>query len=358
MRIKQVGHIVQNRSLRVFAILSVMVLASTLCGAEEKSSATPAAPPLLVETAVVKSAAGGKEITAVGTVRANEAVVIATEIAGRIESIGFSEGGRVKKGEVLLRLDAEISEAQRDQAQANLTLSAANYQRAEALFTDQAISAREVDEARAQYLLNQAQLRLRNAELAKSVITAPFSGVVGLRQVSPGSYVQPGTLIVTLDALDPVKIDFRLPESYANTIKVGQVLTLSVAALGNQRLAGTVVAIDPQIDEKGRSLLLRARAANPDGLLRPGMFANVRFSEGKTGEMLVVPEEAIVLQSSGQKVYRVVEGKVELVAVKTGKRRQGEVEILSGLRAGETVVTAGQLKIRPGTAVQIAAPRP
>jgi len=199
---------------------------------------------------------------------------------------------------------------------------------------------------------------LRNAELAKSVIVAPFAGVVGLRQVSPGSYVQEGTLIVTLDALDPVKVDFRLPESYANTIKVGQTLTLSVAALRGESLTGTVYAIDPQIDEKGRSLLLRARVANPDGRLRPGMFATVRLSTGAAGEMLVIPEEAIVLQSSGQKVYRVVAGKVELVAVTTGKRRQGEVEILTGLSVGDTVVTAGQLKIRPGSEVKIAAPQP
>ena len=340
---------------QVMVALALLLFLHAPSLAEEKK---PAPPPVLVEVAVVKSAANGKEITSVGTVRANESVVIATEIAGRIVEIAFSEGGRVRKGEVLLRLDAEISEAQRDQAQANLALSSANFQRAEALFKEQASSAQEVDAARAQYLLHQAQLRLRNAELAKSVIVAPFNGVVGLRQVSPGSYVQAGTEIVTLDALDPVKVDFRLPESYANSIKVGQALTLSVAALGNERLTGTVYAIDPQIDVAGRSLLLRARVPNPDGLLRPGMFANVRLTSGRAGEMLVIPEEALVLQSSGQKVYRVVAGKVELVSVKTGKRRQGEVEIVAGLRVGDTVVTAGQLKIRPGTEVKIAAPQP
>lgn len=358
MRSKPAGYLFKIRIFSILSVVSALVLANYIAFAEEKKPAAAAPPPMLVEAAVVKSAARGKEVTAVGTVRANESVVIATEIAGRIAAIGFSEGGEVKKGEVLLRLDAEISEAQRDQAQANLTLSAANYQRAEALFKDQAISAREVDEAKAQYLLNQAQLRLRNAELAKSVIVAPFAGVVGLRQVSPGSYVQPGTLIVTLDDLDPVKVDFRLPESYANTVKVGQTLTFSVVAQSGKSRVGTVYAIAPQIDEKGRSLLLRARVANPDGLLRPGMFANVRFSAGTAGETLVIPEEAIMLQSSGQKVYRVVAGKVELVAVETGKRRQGEVEILAGLRGGETVVTAGQLKIRPGSAVKIALPQP
>lgn len=345
------------RNFCFFAVLAGLTVLSSPALAEEKKPAVPA-PPMLVEAAVVKKAASGKEITAVGTVRADEAVAIATEIAGRIAAINFSEGGRVAKGEVLLRLDAAISEAQRDEAQANLTLSAANYQRAEALLKEQAISAQEVDAARAQFLLHQAQLRLRNAELAKSVIVAPFAGVVGLRQVSPGSYVQAGTLIVTLDALDSVKVDFRLPESYANTIKIGQTLTLSVAALGSESLTGTVYAIDPQIDEKGRSLLLRARVANPAGLLRPGMFATVRLSAGTAGETLVIPEEAIVLQSSGQKVYRVVAGKVDLVAVTTGKRRQGEVEILTGLSAGDTVVTAGQLKIRPGTEVKIATPQP
>ena len=207
---------VQNLPCKNFCplivLVSLMLLSAPVFAAETKAAA-PAPPAMLVEAAVVKKAASGKEITAVGTVRAHEAVAIATEIAGRIASINFSEGGRVAKGDVLLRLDAAISEAQRDEAQANLTLSAANYQRAEALFKEQAISAQDVDAARAQYLLHQAQLRLRTAELAKSVIVAPFAGVVGLRQVSPGSYVQPGTLIVTLDALDPVKVDFRLPEA-------------------------------------------------------------------------------------------------------------------------------------------------
>lgn len=351
-------HISPAGKLCSVAALIGMMLVNTAVFAAEKKPVTPPPAAMLVEAEQVKKAASGKEITAVGTVRADETVAIATEIAGRIASIHFSEGGRVAKGEVLLRLDAEISEAQRDEAQANLTLSTANYQRAEALLKEQAISEQEVDAARAQHLLHQAQLRLRNAELAKSVIVAPFAGVVGLRQVSPGSYVKEGTLIVTLDALDPVKVDFRLPESYANTIKVGQTLTLSVAALRGEALTGTVYAIDPQIDEKGRSLLLRARVANPKGQLRPGMFATIRLSAGTVGETLVIPEEAIVLQSSGQKVYRVVAGKVELVAVTTGKRRQGEVEILTGLQAGETVVTAGQLKIRPGSEVKIATPQP
>lgn len=354
---KLLTHISSAGKLCAVTALIGMMLVKTAVFAAEKKPVTPP-PAMLVEAALVKKAASGKEITAVGTVRADETVAIATEIAGRIASIHFSEGGRVAKGEVLLRLDAEISEAQRDEAQANLTLSTANYQRAEALLKEQAISEQEVDAARAQHLLHQAQLRLRNAELAKSVIVAPFAGVVGLRQVSPGSYVKEGTLIVTLDALDPVKVDFRLPESYANTIKVGQTLTLSVAAMRGESLTGTVYAIDPQIDEKGRSLLLRARVANPKGQLRPGMFATIRLSAGTVGETLVIPEEALVLQSSGQKVYRVVAGKVELVAVTTGKRRQGEVEILTGLQAGETVVTAGQLKIRPGSEVKIATPQP
>lgn len=358
MSSKLIAHNFKVRKFSLFFVISFLVLISFYALAEEKKPAAPQKAPILVETAVVKSAARGREITAIGTVRANESVEIATEIAGRIAAIDFSEGGQVRKGEVLLRLDAEINEAQRDQAQASLTLSAANYQRAETLFKDQAISAREVDEAKAQYLLDQAQLRLRSAELARSVIIAPFAGVVGLRQVSPGSYVQPGTLIVTLNDLDPVKVDFRLPESYANTVKVGQALTLSVAARSGESLVGTVYASDPQIDEKGRSLLLRARVANPRGLLRPGMFATVRFSEGGEGETMVIPEEALLLQKSGPQVYRVVAGKVELIAVETGKRRQGEVEILSGLEVGETVVTAGQLKIRPGSAVKIASPQP
>lgn len=340
--------------MTLVAVLGALLVHGLPLGAEEKKPSGSAPSAVLVETLLVKPAVAAREVTAVGTVRSNESVTLATEIAGRIDAVDFVEGGRVTKGTVLARLDQSVATAERDRVKAGLALSEANYQRAETLFREQAVSARERDEALAQFRLDEAQLRLSEAQLAKTVIRAPFAGRVGLRQVSVGGYVQPGTAIASLDDIDPVKVDFRVPENYAAAIRTGQKASVTVDALPERAFSGTVYAIDPQIDEKGRSLLLRARVANADGALRPGMFATVKLSLGEKANALFVPEEAIISQGGRQQVYKVVAGKVEAVAVKTGLRRKGEVEVVAGLKAGEAVITAGHLKVRPGATVSVA----
>lgn len=323
--------------------------------AEPQKAAASAGPPkgLPVEAAPVVMEPASRELTAVGTLQSNESVTVAAEIAGRVSDISFSEGEMAARGKVLLRLDPSVLAAERDRAKANLGLSEANYKRAELLLKDSAVSQRERDEAYSKWKLDEANLRLAEAQLAKATIRAPFEGVVGLRKVSPGSYLKPGDTIATLDDIDPIKVDFRVPEVYADQVKVGQPVKLTVDAVPGRAFEGKVYAIDPQVDTQGRSLLVRARVANADGPLRQGMFARIALELERRAEALTVPEEAIIGKGDQQLVFKVVDGKVEPAPVKLGIRSRGRVEIVEGLRAGETVITAGHMKVRPGMPVTV-----
>lgn len=323
--------------------------------AEPQKPGAPAGPPkgLPVEAAAVVMEPASRELTAVGTLQSNESVTVAAEIAGRISAISFSEGEEAPRGKVLLRLDPSVLAAERDRARANLGLSEANYKRAELLLKDNATSQRERDEAYAKWKLDQANLRLADAQLAKATIRAPFEGIVGLRKVSPGGYLKPGDMVATLDDIDPIKVDFRVPELYADQVKVGQPITLTVDAVPGRTFEGKVYAIDPQVDTRGRSLLVRARVANADGPLRQGMFARIALELERRAEALTVPEEAIIGKDNQQLVFKVVDGKVAPTPVKLGIRSKGRVEIVEGLKAGETVVTAGHMKVRPGMPVTV-----
>jgi len=320
-----------------------------------KASETQAQKPsgMPVEAAEVVSAPIKRKLSAVGTLQSDESVAVSAEIAGRVAEVSFAEGDTVEAGQVLLRLDDSVLKAELDRAVASLGLSRANYKRAEALLKDDAISERERDEAYAQWQLDEANLRLTRANLDKTVIRAPFSGRLGLRNISPGSYLRPGDAIVTLDAVDPIKVDFRVPEGFARQVMVGQTLQVTVDAVPGHDFPGEVIAVAPQFDAKGRSILLRARLDNEKKLLNPGMFARVSLVLEQRAEALMVPEEALVAQGDSQLVYKVVEGKVEAVPVTLGIRQQGRVEIVNGIKAGETVITAGHLKVRPGMPVTV-----
>jgi membrane fusion protein (multidrug efflux system) len=199
----------------------------------------------------------------------------------------------------------------------------------------------------------EAALALVDARLAKTEIKAPFAGVIGLRVVSVGDYVKEGADVVNLESIDPLKVDFRVPEIYMRQVQVGQTLTVTLDALPGNTFEGKVFAVNPLVDAAGRVVVIRAIVANPDTSLRPGMFARVRLITRDEKEALVIPEQAIVPQGDEQYVFRVVDGKVARVKVEIGQRRDGKVEITKGLGAGDVVVTAGQLKLRDGMPVTI-----
>jgi membrane fusion protein (multidrug efflux system) len=223
--------------------------------------------------------------------------------------------------------------------------------RAKELIEKKLTSQSDVDAKISANAVNQARLSSAKTRLDKTVIRAPFTGIVGLRQVSPGAYVAIGDPLVTLTQVDPLKLDVRVPEIYLARVAPGQKLTAELDAFPGQKFAGAVAAVDPQLDPNGRSVVLRASLANPDGRLRPGLFARVTLELGKRENALQIPEQALWPQGEKQMVYVVKDGKAELVEVKIGARKAGWVEILSGLTAQSEVITAGQLKIGPGAPV-------
>lgn len=306
-----------------------------------------------VEAARVRIEAVADEVRAVGTLRSNESVIIRPEIAGRISAIDFDEGEPVEAGQVLVSLDDSTHQAELADARAALKLAESNFRRLDELFDRGSTSARERDEALARLESTRAALQLSQARLEKTDVIAPFAGILGLRRVSPGDYVTPGQDLVNLEDIDPIKVDFRIPERYLASLSTGQQIRVGVDAFPGRVFDGEVYAIDPQIDPAGRSIAIRARIANPDRILRPGLFARVRLVVEERPDAMVVPEQAIVPRGAQRYVFRVVDGMAALTEVRLGQRRAGNVEVLEGLGEGDVVVTAGQLKIRDGVPVNV-----
>jgi membrane fusion protein (multidrug efflux system) len=305
-----------------------------------------------VETAKVQVGPIQRRLTAVGSLRSNESVILRPEVAGRIAEIRFDEGQRVEQGQPLVVLDDSIYRAEVEEAQASLELSRANYDRAIDLLKRGAGTTKARDEALAELRQDQAALELAKARLDKTVIKAPFDGVVGLRNVSVGDFVNVGQDMVNVEQIDPLKADFRVAEIYLGAVKPGQRIELRADAFAGETFAGEVYAIDPLIDESGRSIVLRARLPNSDNRLRPGLFVRVALVLNERNDAIQVPEQALVPQGTDQFVFRVVDGKAALTKVTAGIRREGMVEITEGLGPDDEVVTAGQLKIRDGVPVK------
>ncbi len=305
-----------------------------------------------VEVATVSTVSMPRQVSAVGTLRSENAVMLRPEVTGRISEIAFTEGQPVKQGQLLVRLDDSVVKAQLQQAQANLSLANTQYQRSETLTKQGFISKQARDEAFSQLKVQRATVALAQAQLDKTAILAPFDGVIGLRQVSLGDYVSAGTDIAPLESIDPLQVDFRVPESYVAQMAVGLTLDVRFDALPGLSRQGRVKAISPQVDVGGRSVQVRADVPNTDGSLRPGMFARVQL-QFDDAQAMVIPETALLSAGSERYVFRVEDGKVKRVLVEIGQRRAGQVEILGGLQQGDQVVVAGLQKVADGTPVRI-----
>ena len=310
-------------------------------------------PPTPVKAEVVKQQSISPTIGGIGGLIANETVLIRPEIAGRITGIHFKEGQQVAKGALLVTLASQELQAQVAESNSNVKLVQGRYTRAQELFTKNFISQQALDEARENAARARAQLEQSQARLSKTELRAPFSGQIGLRQVSLGAVVQAGQDIVRLDDIDTLKLEFRLSESQLSKIKLGQQVNLQVDAFPKQSFTGQVYAIEPSVDEKSRSLMLRARVPNPGAKLRPGLFARVSLQLEGASISLMIPEQAIVPKGDKAFVYRIVNNAAELIQVTLGARRPGEVAIESGLNAGDLVVTEGQQKLGPGAVVSV-----
>ncbi len=330
--------------------------AAPATGAGGGSGGGAQAAPIVVETHTVQTRALADDVSAVGSLVSNESVVLRPEVSGRIETIRFRDGETVRRGAVLVELDSAVERAELQQARANLTLAESNFRRTQDLFGRKFVSQSSLDDARAKLEVARAGLALAQARLARMQIRAPFDGVVGIRSVSPGDFVQDGDALINLEDIATLKLDFRLPELYLDRVRPGQALELSSDVLPGEIHTATVEAIDPLVDAQGRAVRLRASLVNPEMRLRPGVFARVRLILAERAEVPVVPEAALVpAPGNTQFVYRVEDGTVQRVSVTTGQRRDAMVEVVDGLAPGAVVVTAGQLKLRDGAAVKVAA---
>jgi membrane fusion protein (multidrug efflux system) len=353
----------KNRSLVIaIAAVGLAALAAFAWYANQSGGIAPAAGgkpggapggfAMAVEIAKVASGKFDDEVSAVGSLKSVDSVILRPEVTGRVAAIRFADGQKAARGAVLIELDAQTQAAELQQAVANLGLAQANFKRNEELFQKKFVSQRALDETRAQLKVQEANVALATAKLGKMSLRAPFAGVVGLRSVSEGDYVKEGQELVNFEGVSTLKVDFRLPEMHLARLAKGQRIELVSDAMPDRQFTATVDAIDPLIDANGRSLAVRARLDNAEGVLRPGMFVRVRLIFGNRENVLTVPEQALVPSARGISVFVVTEGKVKQLPVKLGQRRAGSVEIVEGLNAGDSVVTAGQLKLRDGASVK------
>jgi len=319
-----------DRSIKFLAapvVTAGLTLLISSCGQQEEAAAiAPGSRPMPVELQITRTETVTERVPAVGTLMANESIVVRAEIPGEHRALV-------------------------DETQATVELARLSFARATDMHKKSMISRQEYDEAQARLKESRAALRRNQAVLAKTRLVAPFSGTVGLRHVSPGAYIRPGQDLVNLEDIDPIKVEFKLSERFAAAIAVGQQIELLVDALPDRTFVGEIYAINPRLDPRTRAFSLRARVANEDGNLRPGMFARVNLIVDRRENALTVPEEAIWPQGDKAFVYRVIDGKAALTEVELGERFDGKVEVRGGLDADETIVTSGHMKIRDGSAV-------
>jgi membrane fusion protein (multidrug efflux system) len=292
------------------------------------------------------------DVYSTGTVQANEEVNIRPEITGRVISIHFKEGSKVNKGDLLIKLNDTDLRAQLQKLQSTKALNESNEFRAKKLMEIEGISRQEYESVQNQLSGVNADIDLIRAQMAKTEIRAPFPGVIGIRNVSEGSIVGPSDVIVSVQQIDPVKIDFSIPEKYINQVRVGDRIAFTIEGTDTSFTA-TVNAIEPKIDPTTRRVIIRAVCKNSDGKIYPGAFARVRLSLGEIENAILVPTQSVVPTQKGQNVYVVRGGKATPQPVETGIRNDTAVQILSGLNPNDTVITTGIMQLRPQTPVTV-----
>ena len=287
-----------------------------------------------------------------GTVLANEQIDLVSEVSGKVEEILFHEGSVVEAGAVLVKLDTSTLSAERERARHRFELVQRQEARQQELLDEGLVSAEEYESTLSQLNVLQAELLLSEVELEKAEVRAPFSGIIGLRAVSPGSYVSSQTRLTTLQDIDPVKVEFSVPEAYARDLAVGDPVRFGIKGLDGEFM-GRVYALEPAIDLETRSLTLRATAPNPEGTLLPGAFAEVRVAVREVSEALSVPAIAVVPELGGKKVFVLEEGLAQPRVVETGIRTETRVQITRGMEPGERVIVSNIPRLRVGIAVEV-----
>lgn len=314
-------------------------------------------PPANVAVTEVRGESWQPSLRAIGTLDASQGVNIANEVAGVVREIRFQSGQAVTAGDLLLQLDDNVDKADLRALLAERDLAAIKFRRLSKLVKERSVSQSDYDEAKAELESAEARVASLRAAIEKKAVRAPFDGILGIRSVDLGQYLAPGSVIVSLLSLDPIYVDFALPERHFSRLHTGQRLRLHLTALPDRVFEGQVTAIDPGLDQATRSLRLQATLANPEQLLRPGMFAEVEVLLPERNGVLTVPQTAITSTPYGDSVFLIESKEDQLLVqrrqVETGAVQGEWVEIASGLETGDRIVLAGQVKLRNGQAVQI-----
>lgn len=308
--------------------------------------------PMIVAGIIAKTVTFDNNLSLSGSVEANEQVQIRSEVSGIVEGIYFKEGSNVTKGQVLFKVNDSELRAQLRQAKTKQSLASENERRAKLLFQKEAISQEEYDISNADFRSSQAQSQLIMAQITKTSIKAPFSGKIGLRSISPGTYISPTILVANLVNTSQVKITFSIPEKYATQVKQNSNLTFTVSGSEKKYLA-TIYAIEPGVDINTRTLQVRAIADNKNGQLLPGSYANVALPLDKIKDAIVVPTEAIIPIQNGKKVFISENGKAKEVLIETATRTDASIIVLSGLKAGDTIVTSGVMSLKADAPIKV-----
>ncbi|MCU0454585.1 MAG: efflux RND transporter periplasmic adaptor subunit [Bacteroidetes bacterium] len=291
-------------------------------------------------------------IVASGTVLASEEVELRSEVAGKVIALPFREGARVKKGDLLVKINDADLRAQLLRARSRFDLATQREDRQKKLREVNGVSADQYDEARNELTAAGAEVALLEANLQKTEVRAPFDGIVGLRFISEGGFISSATLVARLQDMSFVKIDFSVPEKYAPQVRVGVEITFTIDGT-SEIFRGTVYAVEPKIDPATRSLRVRARSANESGRILPGSYTKVRLVLHRQSDAILIPSQALMPDLDGQKVFLARGGVARLVRIETGMRTEGLVQIVSGIQHADTVLTTGLLQLREGSPIQV-----
>lgn len=336
---------------RRILLLAPLVALLGACGGGAKP-APAAVPAATVTTALVQRLPWQDSLEALGTASANESVLITAKVTETVVRVNFEDGDLVEAGQVLVDLSGRVELAGLNEAAASFREAEQQYRRQQQLTEQKLVPASQLDTQKSVLDSARARLDATRARLSDRVISAPFSGVLGFRQVSPGTLVSPGTTIASLDDISLIKLDFAVPETYMAALRVGQPVRAESAAYPDREFAGVVRTLDSRVDPVTRAITVRAEIPNPDRLLRPGMLLTVRILRPER-QALVIPEIAAIQVGEQAYLFRVrPDQTVERADVRLGARRAGEVEVLSGIGAGDRIVVDGTVKLRPGSAIR------
>ena len=324
---------------------------------QQSTSQIKAPPPAVVAMAIVKQESWSSSLSAVGTLTPVAGVEVSGEIAGKIKTLHFNSGQTVRQGDLLVELDSDTDRAELKGLEADLQLAKAQFQRSQKMIQKKYVSQADYDQHKATLEQAQAAVEAKRTRIDKKLIRAPFSGELGIRHVSLGWYLKEGEAIITLQQLDPINLDFTLPEKHLQSLAEQQRVMATVQAYPGEIFSGGIFAIDPAVEGGSRALNIRVKLDNKDKRLRPGMFAEVQIDLGQPQSVLTLPDTAITYNPYGNSVFLIQESEAGLTVqsrqVVTGQSREGRVAIISGLQAGDRVVSAGQVKLRNGMPVSI-----